>query len=116
VGSVENHVAALRFFFVRTLNRREFREFLPYPRDRQRLPGILSKEEVSRLINSSGNLFRRTLLMVLYGTGMRRSEVAHLKLRDIDSQRMIIRVVQGKGGKDRDLPLSQTVDKPRLQA
>jgi len=55
------------------------------------------------MINASGNLFRRTLLMVLYGTGMRRSEVAHLKLSDIDSQRMIIRVVQGKGGKDRDL-------------
>ena len=46
---------------------------LPYPRERHRLPGILSKEEVARLINASGNLFRRTLLMVLYGTGMRRS-------------------------------------------
>ena len=109
VGSVVNHVAALRFLYVRTLRRQEFCEFLPYPRDRQRLPGILSKEEVTRLIDSSGNLFRRTLLMVLYGTGMRRSEVAHLKLRDIDSQRMIIRVVQGKGGKDRDLPLSPTL-------
>jgi integrase len=106
VGSVVNHVAALRFFFVRTLKRPEFREFLPYPRERQRLPGILSKEEVARLINASGNLFRRTLLMVLYGTGMRRTEVARLKIGDIDSQRMIIRVVEGKGGKDRDLPLS----------
>jgi site-specific recombinase XerD len=106
VGTVENHVAALRFFFVRTLNRPEFRAFLPYPRVPEKLPGILSKEEVTRLINSSGNLFRRTLLMVLYGTGMRRSEVARLKVRDIDSQRMIIRVVEGKGGKDRDLPLS----------
>jgi integrase/recombinase XerD len=63
-------------------------------------------EEVARLINASGNLFRRTLLMVLYGTGMRRAEVARLKIGDIDSQRMIIRVVEGKGGKDRDLPLS----------
>jgi site-specific recombinase XerD len=105
-ATVENHVAALRFFFVRTLKRPEFREYLPYPRKRHRLPDILSKEEVTRMINASGNLFRRTLLMVLYGTGMRRSEVARLKLSDIDSQRMIIRVVQGKGGKDRDLPLS----------
>ena len=105
-ATVENHVAALRFFFVRTLRRAEFREFIPYPRVPKRHPGILSKEEVARMINASGNLFRRTLLMVLYGTGMRRSEVAHLKLSDIDSQRMIIRVVQGKGGKDRDLPLS----------
>ena len=106
VGSVVNHVAVLRFLYVRTLKRPEFREFLPYPRERQRLPGILSKEEVARLINASRNLFRRTLLMVLYGTGMRRAEVARLKIGDIDSQRMIIRVVEGKGGKDRDLPLS----------
>jgi len=105
-GTVENHVAALRFFFVRTLKRPEFREFIPYPRKRHQLPGILSKEEVAAMINASGNLFRRALLMVLYGTGMRRSEVARLKLSDIDSQRMIIRVVQGKGSKDRDLPLS----------
>lgn len=106
VGSVVNHVAALRFLFVRTLRRQEFREFLPYPRERHKLPGILSKEEVERLINSSSSLFRRALLMVLYATGMRRSEVAHLKIGDIDSQRMIIRVVDGKGHKDRDLPLS----------
>jgi integrase len=106
VGTVVSYVAALRFFFVRTLKRPEFREFLPYPRERQRLPGILSKEEVARLINASGNLFQRTLLMVLYGTGMRRTEGCRLKVSDIDSQRMIIRVVQGKGGKDRDLPLS----------
>ena len=64
---------------------------------------MLSREEVSRLINAAGTLFRRTLLMTLYGTGMRRAELAHLKVKDIDSQRTIIRVV---GGKDRDLPLS----------
>jgi site-specific recombinase XerD len=105
-GSVENHVAALRFFYVRTLRRPEFCEYIPYPRTCKRLPGILSKEEVARMINAAGTLFRRTLLMVLYGTGMRRAEAARLKLADIDSQRMIIRVVKGKGGKDRDLPMS----------
>ena len=109
VGSVVNQVAALRFFYVRTLRRPEFREFLPYPRVGKKLPVILSREEVSRLINASSNLFQRTLLMVLYGTGMRRAEVARLKLSHIDSQRMIIRVVEGKGGKDRDLPLSPTL-------
>jgi site-specific recombinase XerD len=105
-GTVINQVAALRFFFVKTLKRHQFRDFLPYPQDRRRLPTVLSREEVSRLINAAGNLFRRTLLMTLYGTGMRRAELAHLKVSDIDSQRMIIRVVAGKGGKDRDLPLS----------
>jgi site-specific recombinase XerD len=105
-GTVENHVAALRFLYVHTLKRYEFRDYIPYPRVAKKLPGILSREEVARLINASGTLFNRTLLMVLYGTGMRRSEAARLKLADVDSQRMILRVVNGKGSKDRDLPLS----------
>lgn len=105
-GSVENHVSALRFFFVRTLGRHQFRQFLPFPRVRKQLPKILSREEVAQLIDASSSLFERTLLMVLYATGMRRAEIARLKIADIDSQRMIIHVVNGKGGKDRDLPLS----------
>src|SRR2546423_14157792 len=98
-GTVVNRVAALRFFFVKTLRRHQFRDFLPYPQDRRRLPTVLSREEVSALINAAGTLFRRTLLMTLYGTGMRRSELAHLKVGDIDSQRMIIRVVAAKAAK-----------------
>jgi integrase len=89
-GTVVSRVAALRFFFVKTLKRHQFREFLPYPQDRRRLPTVLSREEVSHLINAAGTLFRRTLLMTLYGTGMRRAELARLKVSDIDSQRMII--------------------------
>jgi integrase/recombinase XerD len=96
-GTAVNCVAALRFFFVKTLKRHQFREFLPYPKDRRRLPTVLSLEEVSRLINAAGTLFRRTLLITLYGTGMRRAELARVKVSDIDSQRMVIRV---------DLPLS----------
>ena len=105
-GTVECHVSALRFLFIRTLHRHEFRQFLPYPKVRRKLPKILSLEEVARLIDASSGLFERTLLMVLYGTAMRRSEVARLKIADIDSQRMVIHVVNGKGRKDRDLPLS----------
>jgi integrase/recombinase XerD len=111
-GSVENHVAALRFFYIYTLHRHEYRQFLPYPKVRRKLPKILSQEEVARLIDASSSLFERTLLMVLYGTGMRRSEIARLKLVDIDSRRMVIHVVNGKGGKDRDLPLSQALLEP----
>jgi len=106
VGSVVARVAALRFFLVRTLKRHEFREDLPYPKDRRRLPTVLSLEEVGQLINAAGNLMQRALLMVLYGTGMRRTEVSLLKVSDIDSQRMMIRVERGKGGAGRDLPLS----------
>ena len=109
VGTVVARVAALRFFLVRTLKRHEFREDLPYPKDRRRLPTVLSLEEVGRLINAAGNLMQRALLMVLYGTGMRRTEVSLLKVTDIDSQRMIIRVERGKGGGGRDLPLSPTL-------
>jgi len=93
-------------FFVRTLHRHEFREYLPCPKAPRKLPNILNQEEVTRLIDASSGLFERTLLMVLYGTGMRRSEVARLKIADIDSRRMVIHVVNGKGRKDRDLPLS----------
>ncbi len=106
VGTVIARVAALRFFFVRTLKRHEFREDLPYPKDHRRLPTVLSLEEVARLINAAGNLLRRALLMTLYGTGMRRTEVSLLKVSDIDSQRMMIRVERGKGGAGRDIPLS----------
>jgi integrase/recombinase XerD len=101
-----NHVAALRFVFVRTLKRPEFRDYLPYPNEPERLPTILSLDEVSRLSNARSNLFRRALLMTLYATGMRRSELVHLRVSDIDSQHMVIRVTQGKGSKDRDLPLN----------
>jgi integrase/recombinase XerD len=76
-----SQVAALRFFFMKTLKRQQFREFLPYPKDRRRPPTVLSGEEISRLIDAAGTLFRRTLLMMLYGTGMRRSELARLKGR-----------------------------------
>ena len=92
VGSVVARVAALRFFFVRTLRRREFREELPYPKSHRRLPTVLSLEEVARLIDAAGNLQQRALLMTLYGTGMRRTEVSMLKVRDVDSRRMMIRV------------------------
>jgi len=108
-GSVEHHISALRFFYVQTLHRHQFRQFLPYPKVPQKLPKILSREEVAQLIEASSGLFERTLLMVLYGTGMRRAEVARLKIVDVDSQRMVLHVVNGKGGKDRDLPLSPTL-------
>jgi site-specific recombinase XerD len=106
VGTVIGRVAALRFFFVRTLKRHEFRQDLPYPKKQRRLPTILSLEEVGQLIDAAGNLQQRAVLMILYGTGMRRAEVSRLKVTDVDSQRMIIRVEHGKGGHDRDLPLS----------
>jgi len=117
-GTVINQVAPLRFFFVKfvkTLKHHQSRDFLPSPQDQRRLPTVLRRAGVPYLINAAGTLFRRTLLMTLCGTGMRRSELAHLKVGDIDSQRMIIRVVAGKRGKDRDLPLSPALLETRRE-
>ena len=102
VGTVVIHISGLRFFFLRVLKRRHMKEDLPYPKHRRRLPTVLSPEEVQRLIAGAKNLYHRTLLLTLYGTGLRRSELCRLKVRDIDSARMVLRVVQGKGGRDRE--------------
>jgi integrase/recombinase XerD len=105
--TVRQYVAALRFFFVKMLKRPYMIEHIPFPRETRRLPEILTVEEVARLIDAASNLFHRAMLMTLYGTGMRRIELARLKVRDIDSQRMVVRIRQGKGGRDRDVPLSE---------
>ena len=109
VGTVVAQIAALRFFFLRVLKRRNMKEDLPYPKRRKRLPVVLSPDEIARLIAGAKNLYHRTLLLTLYGAGLRRSEVCRLKVRDIDSPRMLLRVEQGKGGRDRDVPLSPTL-------
>ena len=109
VGTVIAEIAALRFFYLRVLKRRDMKEDLPYPKRRRRLPVVLSPEEVQRLIASAKNLYHRTLLLTLYGTGLRRSEVCHLQVRHIDSPRMVVRVERGKGGVDREVPLSPTL-------
>jgi integrase/recombinase XerD len=70
---------------------------------------VLSPDEVRRLIAGAKNLYHRTLLMTLYGTGLRRSELLQLKVGDIDSQRMVVRVERGKGGHGREVPLSPTL-------
>jgi site-specific recombinase XerD len=106
-NTVKQRMAAVQFFFVRTLKRAYLREDFPYPKVPRRLPEILSQEEVTRLIDSASNLSHRAILMTLYSTGMRRSELVRLKVSDVDSRRMVIHVRQGKGSKDRDVPLSQ---------
>jgi site-specific recombinase XerD len=101
VRTVVQRVAAVRFFYCKTLKRRDMKEDLPYPRNyRRRLPVILSPDEVARLIDSARNLYHRALLMTLYSCGLRRIEACRLKVSDIDSQRMMLRVVHGKGGVD----------------
>ena len=104
--SVTQHLAALRFFFVKTLKRPWSVGETPYPKVGLRLPTVLSQEEVARLIDSAPTPFYRTIVMALYGTGARRAELARLQVRDIDSQRMVVHIQGGKGRKDRDVMLS----------
>src|SRR5262249_53659131 len=107
--TVRLHVSALRFFFVKTLKRPYMREDMPFPKVPRRLPAILTTDEVARLIDGAKNLTHRTMLMVLYSTGMRNAELRHLQVRDIDSRRMLIHIQHGKGGRDRYVPLSATL-------
>ena len=107
--TVKLHVCAIRFFFNKTLRRRYLLEDTPYPKIPCRLPQILSVDEVTRLIEAAHSLSHRTMLMVLYSTGMRNAELRHLQVADIDSRRMLIHIQQGKGGRDRYVPLSTTL-------
>ena len=107
--TVRLHVCAIRFFFVKTLKRRYLLDDTPYPKIPRRLPQILSVDDVTRLIEAAHSLSHRTMLMVLYSTGMRNAELRHLQVADIDSRRMLIHIQQGKGGRDRYVPLSTTL-------
>ena len=104
--SVVQRVSALRFLYVKTLKRHYMLEHIPFPKIVRRLPIVLSQEEVGRLIDSASNLLHRTMLMTLYSTGIRRAELCRLQVCDIDSQRKLIHIRAGKGGRDRDVPLS----------
>jgi integrase/recombinase XerD len=105
-NTVIQKLAALRFFYIKTLRRPWSIAETPYPKKEFHLPAILSQEEVALLIESAEQPFHRLLLMAAYATGLRRAELAHLKISDIDSQRMVIHVQGGKGRKDRDVMLS----------
>jgi integrase/recombinase XerD len=105
-GSVAVRLAALRFFYCKTLKRAWNIAETPYPKKDHRLPAILSQQEVAQLIDAASTAFHRTLLMTLYATGARNAEVTHLKFSDVDSQRMVIHIQGGKGRKDRDVMLS----------
>ena len=104
-------VCALRFFYRQVLKTDWAVEQIPYQRTGRTLPEILSPQEVAALFRATPNLKHRALLMTMYAGGLRVSEVTHLRVTDIDGQRMVIRIEQGKGRKDRYVMLS-----PHLRA
>ncbi len=109
-NTVIQHLGGIRFFYIKTLKQSPgASDLTPYPKKVMRLPSILSREEVNSLIEAAPTPFQRTLLMALYATGLRRAELANLKIADIDSARNVIHVKGGKGRKDRDVMLSQNL-------
>ena len=102
-------MSALRFFFRVTLRRHDIVEHTTFIHEPRKLPVVLSPEEVARLLNAAPGLKYKAALSVAYGAGLRAAEVVSLKVSDIDSKRMIIRVEQGKGRKDRNVMLSASL-------
>jgi len=101
VPTINQTVSTLRFFFKVTLRRHEIVEHTHVIHEPRRLPVVLSVEEVARLLDAAPGLKYKAALSVAFGAGLRATEVVSLKVSDIDSKRMIIRVEQGKGGKER---------------
>jgi integrase len=99
-------MTALKFFFGVTLGRRDVVDGIPFAREPRKLPVVLSTDEVARLLAAAANIKYRAALSLAYATGLRVSEVVSLKVTDIDSKRMVVRVDEGEGSKDRYVMLS----------
>jgi integrase/recombinase XerD len=106
VPTINQTISTLRFFFKVTLGRPDLVERATFVREPRKLPVVLSPEEVARLLDAAPSLKYKAALSVAYGAGLRVSEVVALKVGDIDSKRMVIRIEQGKGRKDRYVMLS----------
>jgi integrase/recombinase XerD len=108
-GTFNQIVCALRFLYRVTLGKKDIIEQIPFPRKEKRLPVVLSTTELGAFFNAVGNLKCRTALMTMYAAGLRLSEALTLRISDIDSDRNVIRVRQGKGKRDRYVLLSPTL-------
>lgn len=107
-GTYKYYAAGIKFLYRTTLNRGEVVEKIKYPKAKIKLPVVLDLSEVRTMLSVMENLKHRAVLTITYSAGLRVSETAHLKVTDIDSKRMMVRVRQGKGGKDRYTILSKT--------
>jgi len=102
-------VCALRFFYKVCLDRPALIDYIPHAKQPKKLPVVLSRQEVAQLFEAAANPKHRTLLMTLYASGVRISEALALQICDIDSERMMIHIRQGKAGRDRYVPLQATL-------
>jgi integrase/recombinase XerD len=108
--TLQVRMSALRFFYWKALKRWDLNfDDLPLTKTPKRLPTVLSPDEIVRLIQAASSLMHRTILILLYATGIRRAELRWLQVTDIDSQRMVVNIHQGKGRRDRDIPMTPFV-------
>jgi integrase/recombinase XerD len=100
-------VCSIKYFYRHILDKGFRIDLIPYQRKAKSLPNVLSKQEVMRIINAAVNLKNKAIIQTIYSAGLRLSELINLRIPDIDSKRMVIRVDQGKGKKDRYVMLSK---------
>lgn len=108
-AQINQTVCALRFLYKVCLDKPFMIEHIPFPKQPKKLPVVLSREEVASVLTALDNPKHRTMLMTLYATGVRLSELLALQIRDIDSGRMLVAVRQGKGARDRYVPMSDAL-------
>jgi len=108
--SMQNqHINAIKFYFEKCLGRKKEYYHIERPRQDKKLPVVLSKHEIQSLFQATHNLKHLTALAVIYSCGLRVSEIIHLKIKDIDSQRMVINIRKAKGNKDRQVQLTNQI-------
>ncbi|HMQ50079.1 MAG TPA: site-specific integrase, partial [Saprospiraceae bacterium] len=108
-SSMVTMICALRYYYVQIRQRKDWEFYLPFPRREEKLPNVLSQEEVKAIFNAVNNLKHKTMLLLGYAAGLRVSEVVNLRLKDLDSQRMVIHIKAAKGKKDRCVMLSEVL-------
>ena len=107
ISQQNQRINAIKFYYEKVLGRKRMYYNVNRPKKEKRMPGILTVEEVELLLKHCNNLKHKCILMALYSGGLRRSELINLKISDIDSQRMLIRITNSKGNKDRNTLLSE---------
>lgn len=103
------HINAIKFYLEKVLKQSRKTYFIERPRKEKKLPTILSEQEIQLIFSMISNIKHKTILSIIYSCGLRIGEVLNLKIEDVDSERMVLQIKQGKGAKDRVVPLAQNV-------
>jgi site-specific recombinase XerD len=108
-SSQNQHINAIKFYLEKVLKQDRQTYFIERPRKEKKLPIVLSEQEIQLIFSLVKNIKHKTILSILYSCGLRIGEVINLRIEDVDSERMVLQIKQGKGAKDRVVPLAQNV-------